>query len=178
MTNDHNQTLTLVSPSINWEQQYQEMVREFMETDEPIFNNFPLALENFAEFIAELEDEAGGRNLPPDISPQNTYWAVTRDEIIVDEICLRPTIPPPFELQSGHIGYNIHPSERRKGYATQQLSLVLDEARKYELKRVMLPVSKGNIGSERAIQKNGGYVDGQSEDNETGEVTLHYWINL
>ena len=154
------------------------MVREFMQTDEPIFNNFPLALENFTAFITELEDEAEGRNLPPDIYPQRTYWAVTNSDIIVGEIRLRPTIPAPFELQAGHIGYNIRPSQRRKGYATQQLTLVLNEARKHDLKKVMLPVRKGNIGSERAIQKNGGYVDGQNEDNETGEVTVHYWINL
>lgn len=178
MTNKHTETLTLVSPSIKWEQQYQEMIREFMETEEPIFNNFPLALENFADFITELEDEAAGHNLPPGIALQNTYWTVKNGTVIVGEIRLRPTIPPPYELQSGHIGYNIRPSQRRKGYATQQLRLGLKEARKYALKRVMLPVSKGNIGSERAIQKNGGYVEGQSEDAETGEITLHYWIDL
>ena len=178
MTNDRTDILKLVTPSIKWEQQYQAMVREFMETEEPYFNNFPLALENFADFITELEDEAAGRNLPPGISPQNTYWTVKNEEIIVGEIRLRPTIPPPYELQSGHIGYNIRPGERHKGYATRQLSLVLDEARKYDLKRVMLPVRKGNEGSERAIRKNGGYVDGQSEDKESGKVTLYYWIDL
>ena len=178
MTNDHAGILELVSPSVKWEQEYQEMVREFMESEEPYFNNFPLALENFTAFIAELKDEAAGRNLPPGISPQNTYWSVKNGEMLVGEIRLRPTIPPPFELQSGHIGYNIRPGERRKGYATRQFALVLDEARKYDLRRVMLPVRKGNVGSERAIQKNGGYLEGQSEDKQTGEVFLHYWIDL
>jgi len=178
MTTKHDQTLTLVSPSIKWEQQYQAMVREFLETEEPYFNNFPLALENFSAFITELKDEAAGLNLPPGISPQNTYWTVRNENVLVGEIRLRPTISPPFELQAGHIGYNIRPSERLKGYATQQLTLVLNEARKYKLKRVMLPVSKGNIGSERVIQKNGGYMEGQSKDKETGQINLHYWINL
>ncbi|MDX1377331.1 MAG: GNAT family N-acetyltransferase, partial [Anaerolineales bacterium] len=154
MTNKHPDTLELVAPSIKWEQEYQEMVREFMETEEPYFNNFPLALEDFTTFIAELKDEAAGSNLPPGISPQNTYWTIKNGVSIVGEIRLRPTIPPPYQLQAGHIGYNIRPSERRKGYATRQLALVLDEARKYDLKRVMLPIRAGNTGSVLTIQKN------------------------
>ena len=170
--------LALVIPSLQWAQEYQAMVGEVLEAGEGHFNNFPLALGDFAAFVAELEDEACGRNLPPDISAQQTYWTVRNGETIVGEIRLRPTIPEPFETQNGHIGYNIRPTERRKGCATRQLALVLAEARKCGLNRVMLPVQTGNIGSEHAIQKNGGYVNGQSVDSETGEIMLHHWIDL
>lgn len=132
-----NETLIRVPPSLLWEKQYQEMVREFLEAGEGHFNNFPLAINDFAAFIAELEDEAAGRNLPPDISPQRTYWTIRNGETLVGEIRLRPTISPPYEQQNGHIGYNIRPSQRRKGFATRQLTLLLDEARNCGLVRVM-----------------------------------------
>jgi predicted acetyltransferase len=42
----------------------------------------------------------------------------------------------------------------------------------------MLPVRAGNVGSERAVERNGGRVEGQDVDQNTGEVTRYYWITL
>lgn len=163
--------LTLVTPALCWEQEYQAMVREFLATDEIHFNNFPLALENFAAFVAELEDEAAGRNLPPGIFPQQTYWTIRNGISMLGEIRLRPTKP------DDHIGYNIRPSERRKGYATRQLALGLEEAQRHGLAKVMLPVRQGNTGSERTIEKLGGYIDG-AVCGADGTILRHYWIDL
>ncbi|BCP61067.1 hypothetical protein SUT328_02500 [Streptococcus parasuis] len=38
----------------------------------------------------------------------------------------------------GHIGYSIHPEERRKGYATEQLRLALLEAKKLGIAQVLI----------------------------------------
>ncbi len=170
------ETLVLVSPSLRWEAEYQAMIREFLANGEGHFNNFPLALSDFATFITELEDEAAGRNLPAAISPQQTYWTAKNGRTLVGEIRLRPTIPPPFELQNGHIGYNIRPLERRKGYGTRQLTLGLEKARAFGLERVMLLVEEGNQGSERIIAVQGGWIEGQEFD-EAGSSN-YWWIDL
>lgn len=39
----------------------------------------------------------------------------------------------------GHVGYGIRPSERRKGYATMVLQMLLEEAKKEEFEEVPDP---------------------------------------
>ena len=55
----------------------------------------------------------------------------------------------------GHVGYGIRPSERRKGYATQVLKLLLEEAKKKGIRRVRTGAYASNIGSCRTIEKCG-----------------------
>lgn len=174
----HSEKLTLVKPSLEWQAAYAEMVQEFMQTGEDWFNNFPLALEDFPAFVRELEDEAAGVGLPPGVVPQQTYWLARDDGSLLGEIRLRPRLTPPFEQHNGHIGYNIRPSQRGKGYATQQLLLALAEARRQGLTRVMLTIDGDNPASVRVIEKNGGTLDWQRANPETGETLSCYWIEI
>jgi predicted acetyltransferase len=170
--------LALTRPSVELETEYTTMVREFEQTDEGWFNNFPLALSDFPAFVSELEDEAQGINLPPDIVPQQTYWLVNDQARILGEIRFRPHLTPPFERHHGHIGYNIRPSERGKGYATCQLALMLDVARQQGLTRVMLTVDDENPASVRVIEKNGGKLEWKRTMSETEDQVSCYWIDL
>ncbi|HLI08558.1 MAG TPA: GNAT family N-acetyltransferase [Ktedonobacteraceae bacterium] len=173
--------LRLVKPAVEYREAYTEMVRELLETDEAWFNNFPLALEDFPAFVRELEEEAQGVNLPPGVVPQQTYWLLRENEdgvTILGEIRLRPTLAEAFEEHHGHIGYNIRPSQRGKGYATRQLALVLQEARRSGLARVMLTVEGDNPASVRVIEKNGGKLDYQHLLPASGELLSCYWIEL
>jgi len=154
------------------------MVREFLQTDEEWFNNFPLALEDFAAFVHELEDEAQGIGLPPEIVPQETFWLLKASTHVVGEIRLRPHLTPPFEQHNGHIGYNIRPSERRKGYATCQLALILEEVRRRHIPLIMLTIDGDNPGSVRTIENNGGKLEWQRLSVEKGEMVSCYWIEV
>ena len=59
----HREGLRLVKPSLQFETEYTNMVREFLQIEEPWFNNFELALEDFPAFVQELQDEALGSKL-------------------------------------------------------------------------------------------------------------------
>jgi predicted acetyltransferase len=48
---------------------------------------------------------------------------------------IRHLLTPELLMESGHIGYSIHPDERRKGYATEQLRLGLVEAKRLGLEK-------------------------------------------
>ena len=173
--------IRLVKPAVEYGEAYGEMVREFLQTEEAWFNNFPLALEDFSAFVRELEEEAQGINLPPGVAPQQTYWLLREDEegaTLLGEIRLRPALSEPFEQQNGHIGYNIRPSQRGRGHATLQLALVLQEARRYGLARVMLTIEGDNPASVRVIEKNGGWLDVRRGLHESGEELACYWIEL
>lgn len=173
-----HEELLLVKPSLEFETEYVAMIREFLQTDEAWFNDFPLAISDFPAYLRDLENEAQGIGLPPGVVPQQTYWLAKNGKTILGEIRFRPVLTPPFEQHNGHIGYNIRPSQRGKGYATRQLALILVEAKNSGLERVMLTIDGDNPASVRVIEKNGGKLEWQRMVSDTNETLSCYWIDL
>lgn len=91
-------------------------------------------------------------------------------------IHLRHELNEQLRHYGGHIGYGIRPSERRKGYATKQLELMIVKLREMGYKRIMITCDIDNIGSEKTILKNGGKLQGIVEHEKgMGKV---FWIEL
>jgi predicted acetyltransferase len=158
---------------------YLDMVDEFEAAGEGYgWNDAELARRDFAAFVIDLRNESLGIGLPPGIVPQTTYVLVDREGRALGEIRLRPHLTPPFEQHNGHIGYNVRPGQRSKGYATRMLALALDKARALSLERVMLPVEGENLASMRVITKNGGMLERVGAVQGSGEAVSIYWIAL
>lgn len=158
---------------------YLEMVAEFEAAGEGYpYNNIPLARSDPAAFVRELGDERQGIGLPPGSVPQTTYLLVRDGERVVGELRFRPTVPPPYGNNNGHVGYNIRPSERRKGYAAHGLGMLLNKGRELGLEGFMVPVEGENPGSVRTIEKHGGTLFRRDTDPHSGEVTSWYWIGI
>lgn len=79
--------------------------------------------------------------------------------------------------EGGHIGDGIRPSERRKGYATEMIRLALLECKKLGIDKVLMTCDQDNIGSVRAIVKNGGVLENEFVNAE-GHVEQRYWISI
>ena len=77
---------------------------------------------------------------------------------------------------NGHIAYGVRPSERRKGYATKMLAMALPLMREYGENPVVISCAKDNLGSAKTIQKNGGRLIEEVDDE--GELTQIYHIDL
>jgi len=77
----------------------------------------------------------------------------------------------------GHIYYAVAPSERRKGYATQQLRLALDICREMGIGPVLVTCDRDNIASAKVIQNNGGVLEDERMSGD-GRVFQRYWITL
>jgi predicted acetyltransferase len=158
---------------------YLDMVDEFEAAGEGYgWNDVELAHRDFAAFVDDLRNESLGIGLPPDIVPQTTYVLIDREGRALGEIRFRPHLTPPFEQHNGHIGYNVRPRQRGKGYATHMLALVLEQARVLRLERVMLPVRDENLASVRVIVKNGGVLERTGVALGSGEIVALYWITL
>ena len=78
----------------------------------------------------------------------------------------------------GHSGYGIRPSERRKGYASTMLSMVLPIMKEYGINPIVITCAKENIGSAKTIIKNGGKLMEEVIEPDTGEMVQIYHINL
>ena len=107
------------------------------------------------------------------------YMAVRKgDGRIIGFCCLRHKLEyddddPEF---ASHIGLSVRPSERRKGYAKEQLRLVLRKANEMGIETVRVICRDINTGSIRTILANGGvYVDSIRGD-ESGMTVNRYDI--
>ena len=79
----------------------------------------------------------------------------------------------------GHFGYAVVPWKRRRGYATEALRMMLDDARAVGLSSVEITADKGNIASCRVIEANGGrFAEEFVQPSYGDDVRLRYYIDL
>ena len=129
--------------------------------------------EEYMDWCRKFSDEA---LCPADKVPSTQYFGVV-DGKIVGMIDLRHHINHPvLSVWGGHIGYSVRPDERRKGYASEMLRLVLERARARGMEKVMVTCDANNTGSEKTILKNGGIYE-KCVDVD-GEKIKRYWITL
>jgi len=123
-------------------------------------------LTDLEAFIARCRKVERGA-VPKGLVAATAYWLVrARDGAVLGSCRLRHRLNEGLWQDGGHIGYDIRPSCRNRGYATEMLALVLEEARRREMDWVLLTVDPANQPSIRVIEKNGGERIGTAE--ETG----------
>lgn len=109
--------------------------------------------------------------------PDTTLFCLDKDKnIFVGAVNIRHYLNEELLKTGGHIGDGIRPSERRKGYATAMIALVLDECKKLGIKKVLICCDKNNIASAKTIIRNGGVLE--NELKEDGQITQRFWIQL
>jgi len=148
--------------------------REFTDVGEPFVvlpENDPAAL------LASIERFEAGENLPENRVRMTWFWLLRGDRIVASSR-LRHELIPVLLLDGGNIGYEVRPSERRRGIGRLLLRLTLDEARRIGLGRVLLTTEPANLGSIGVILANGGVFDDTCVSPNTGRTMNRYWITL
>lgn len=109
--------------------------------------------------------------------PDSTFFCLDLDrDLFVGAVNIRHELNEGLLLNGGHIGDGVRPSERRKGIASQMIGLALEECARLGISKVLMVCDKGNIGSAKSIQKNGGVLE--NEILVDGVVEQRYWITL
>lgn len=169
----------LVTPGLRWAADYRAALREAYERGEvvpwdPEHDGTDEAME------AAIGQMALGIWGPEATEPtQLLRWWVDGEEylarISLRYLDLRETQP---ERYAGHgdIGYDVRPSARGRGVATDMLVAMLALARDRGYPDVLITCDTFNIASRRVLEKAGGtFID---EFDDAGELVLRYRFAL
>ncbi len=172
--------LYLVKPTKELEEKAMDYRREHIEHGEGHINgsggfSHYDSYDEWLTMIQSVEKDA----LIKEKVHASTYFSIRKqDQRIIGTIQLRHSLSGMLRKYGGHIGYGIRPSERRKGYGSEQLVLVLEEAKKLGLDKVMITCDKNNLGSSSVIKNNGGVLEWEGYYEPTKEIVQIYWITV
>ena len=170
--------MKLITLTSSYKTEWESLISEFEENGEKLI---PLAMKGhantFEEFLIEAYKNSKGIDLPDGIVPSDIYFLVDdNSKYLIGAIDIRHYLNEYLLKYGGNIGYGIRPSERKKGYATEMLYLVLEECKTKGLSKVLITCFKSNVASANTIIKNGGILE--NEIAEGGNVKQRYWIQL
>lgn len=170
------ETLKLIHLLPEWLPALREMAEDYRAAGE---NRHDCVLgmndEGFYAFLRTLEDEAHDEGLPAHIVPQTTYWVVRNDSELIGSVCIRHRLNKVLEHEGGHIGMDIRPSERGKGYGEKTLLLALEKAALLGLEEVLITCDADDQPSINIIEKNGGVLKDELASRRSGKLIRHYW---
>lgn len=172
--------MILRAPSIEYDEQIQAYRNEFLEYGGSMDGCGSLRrFDRTQDWLDQDEALKHAETTPPDLVPMTQYiYMRESDNKIVGVIQIRHRFNEFLEKYAGHIGYSVCPSERRKGYATQMLKLVLPECRRLGIHHVLVCCVRGNEGSRKTILKNGGQYESTVYLKERDVYLERYWIDL
>jgi predicted acetyltransferase len=175
--------MELVDPSVQYKDSFIEAVRELQSDAETTTTrryrglSIPELETDFGAFVDNERSHARGENQPEGYVPQSEFWLVDGGEYI-GHLSLRHKLNEQLTAVGGHIGYSIRPSKRRKGYGNKILELGLLKAKELGIERALLTCDATNAGSRKIIEKNGGVLEDQVPNPETGIDKLRFWISV
>lgn len=179
--NKKNLSLTLIKPTEEYKEQVMNYRKTFLEKGENLSGCALLedckSFEEWVDFESRLSKEYG-----EDYVPSTVYLAVRiKDNKLVGIIDFRHYLSDFLLNYGGNIGYSILLEERRKGYATEMLNLMLEICKEKGLERVLITCDKNNIASAKTIMANKGILENEIDDNNViskSGILQRYWISL
>ena len=126
--------------------------------------------EGFTAYVRWLVDQAREDTPRPEgYVPATNLW-LTDDHGYAGRIAIRHRLTEPLRRAGGHIGYDVRPSRRGRGYATHMLRDALTVARGLGIDTALLTCDVDNVASRTVIERNGGVL----EDELGGK--LRFWV--
>lgn len=175
--------LYLKEPTMEEKEELERMISEFaLANDEYPFEG----LGNFKKiYETSYEEFYKGLELNKHISDTNPNWANQTSYVLIDKhghiygaANIRHELKGKLFEIGGHIGYAIRPSERKKGYGTLQLNLLLKKVKEMGIKKALITCRENNIGSKKTMEKFIGNPDTLVPSMYDGIMEYRYWIDV
>ncbi len=149
--------IELIRPTEELKQEALNFRQEFFDNGENIINGSELLdkTENYDDWLNSVTANTNIETVSDNWVLTDTFFAVDESGRVVGIIDLRHTLND-FLKDLGNCGYSVRPSERRKGYASEMLRLLLAVAKNAGMSEISLSVEHDNTPSVKTIIKNGG----------------------
>lgn len=172
--------MPLVQPQEQYKESFIAAIKEFQNSD--LHGRYKdLDAEdidkNFSRYIAKLDAESKGINLSEGRVPQSTYWLIDHDEFI-GRVRIRHSLTDELRKIGGHIGHDIRPSQRKKGYGKTILRLALLRAKELGIDNALVTCDATNIASRKVIEANGGKLENTIPGETDSPDKQRFWIRI
>jgi len=171
----------LTEPVPQYKESFLEGLREFQEEGRMLNYNLQRIQKDFESFLRHTQIQKDRNKISPRLVPTTEYWLIEGDEYsgtYLGTFSLRHELNDMFMRIGGHIGYQVRPSQRLRGYGKELLRLGLQKARQLGFTRVLITCDENNISSQKVIEYNGGKFENSITVEGSSERKLRYWIDL
>lgn len=152
----------LVEPNIKYKKSFENYVLSYQRiNDQHYYDKYKGALENFSDYLKYLYGGSIDNTLNQTQTFTSTFWFVESNEVVGVARIRHQSDPC-----GGHIGYDISPDYRCKGYGYLILEETLRKAKEIGIHEVILTCKVDNVASRKIIEKNGGVFIGTVLDDE------------
>lgn len=166
---------TLVIPSVECKDSFLVGLAKLQAEGWQMDEDLNVVAQDFPAFIKRLADEEQGLNLRPGRVAQTTRWLIVNGKF-AGRVAIRHELNDFLRKIGGHIGYDIVPEYRLRGYGTMMLAEGLKIAKMIGIGKVLLTVNENNIGSQKIIKKHGGGLVDIVDMGEGKPRKMRFWI--
>lgn len=164
----------LHEPSLKYKSSFENYVLSYKRiNDEFYYNIYKDALEDFQEYLDTLKNSSEGLYIPEGWTATSTFWMIDKNEVVGVVRIRHKEV-----ATAGHIGYDISPDYRNKGYGSRILKLALEKAVQLGINNCIVLCGMDNIISRKIIEKNNGKLLGVVFDKEDNEYLYRYSIQI
>jgi len=144
----------LVEPNLIYQKSFESYVLAYQRiNDHHYFDKYKKALDNFPGYLQYLKDGSIQRDSNQADSYTSTFWLID-EQHVVGVARIRHQSDP----DAGHIGYDISPDHRNKGYGQFIFKAALDKALEIGIKEVILTCNVDNVASRKIIERCNGLL--------------------
>lgn len=151
--------LLFVEPSMEYAEEIMAYRQEMLEAGSSFDGCFSMKRHESPQLFVEHCIEWSNPRRPADEHGAwgNVIMAIRKsDNKMVGCFQVHNVLAERMKKYTGHVGYSVRPSERRKGYATQILAKAKDFLLSFGFEEITVSCLPDNVGSRKTILANGG----------------------
>lgn len=169
----------LILPSVKYKKSFLTAVREFKKENNwyVLSVNIPIpeVEKNFHTYVKRVKNLSKGIGVHKGYVPETVFWLVDGDTFI-GRASIRHRLTKHLRIIGGHIGYEVRPAKRKKGYGKKILAMALTKARKLGIKKVLVTCDATNTASRKIIEHCGGVLEDTKSQGKGKPKKLRFWI--